>query len=154
MVSICVKAFCCIDSVYTNRLATSIKLTMIFTRTDLPSIATDRSSTLAESYSRNTANSGLQQTQSLPSFASLQEHVNRPNDIEEREMAFTTSQASCHLCSKLKPRFKEVAIAVAELDDIIQAACTKTVRRVCLLPSMRQSSLIITPPRLTLTLVA
>lgn len=41
-----------------------------------------------------------------------------------------SSRLSCDSCTKLKPMVREVAIAVADLDDNVQTYCNKSATRV------------------------
>ena len=107
------------------------KLTMLLAPIELPNIATDHLTASSEAYTRDNEVLRLQQTQSLPSFASFQEHVERSNEIDQSEMASTGSRTTCYLCATLKSRVREVAVTVAELDETVQAACNNTARRVC-----------------------
>ena len=102
---------------------------------DLPSIApayTGQSSA-SQSYgtSGTSQSSRSQHTTSLPSFASFHEHATRTEDPDEVEIAPMSSRLSCYLCTKLKPMVREVAIAVAELDENVQLYCNKSATRVC-----------------------
>jgi hypothetical protein len=80
-------------------------------------------------------------TTSLPSFASFQEHASRTDDPDEVEIAPMSSRLSCYMCSKLKPMVRDVAIAVAELDENVQTYCNQSVTRVCALSEPRLSLL-------------
>lgn len=73
-----------------------------------------------------------QNATSLPSFATLQEHAGRRNDLDDDDVASLSSPLPCHLCTKLVARVKEVANAVAELDEEVQLFCNRSLKRVCL----------------------
>lgn len=75
--------------------------------------------------------SWLQHTTSLPSFATLQEHAGRKNDLDDDDVASLSSPLPCHLCTKLVSKVKEVANAVVELDEEVQATCNNSMKRVC-----------------------
>lgn len=47
------------------------------------------------------------------------------------EIAPMASRLSCHSCNELQPMVQEVANAVAELDENVQAYCNRPVTRVC-----------------------
>jgi hypothetical protein len=72
------------------------------------------------------------QAPSLPSFASFQQHTNRLDDaeVDGPEIAPMAARLTCFSCTKLKPMIREVAIAVAELDENVQSYCNKAVTRV------------------------
>ena len=96
--------------------------------TDLPNI----SRTYPASSARAPENQGShpQQATSLPSFASLSEHASRPDDPDEVEIAPMSARLPCSSCNKLSPLIREVALAVAELDDNVQQYCNKSTTRV------------------------
>lgn len=92
--------------------------------TDLPRIASDKHSYLQTPLSR-------QQTgTSLPPFSSIQEHASRVDEPDEVEIAPMSARLSCYQCTKLEPLIREVAVAVAELDELVQTSCRDTVTRV------------------------
>lgn len=66
----------------------------------------------------------------LPSFAALNEHTARPDDVDIPDIASMSSRLACQTCHKVKPLVRDVAVAVGELDDTVQAQCNKTVLRV------------------------
>ncbi|KAF2172190.1 hypothetical protein M409DRAFT_17430 [Zasmidium cellare ATCC 36951] len=67
---------------------------------------------------------------SLPSFAAFQEHTTtRTDDVDGPEIAPMSSRLSCHSCTKLQPWVRDVAVAVAELDESVQTYCNKSVNR-------------------------
>ncbi|KAK4508151.1 hypothetical protein PRZ48_001889 [Zasmidium cellare] len=67
---------------------------------------------------------------SLPSFAAFKEHATaRPDDVDGPEIAPMSSRLSCQSCTKLQPWVRDVAVAVAELDESVQTYCNKTVNR-------------------------
>jgi hypothetical protein len=72
------------------------------------------------------------QAPSLPSFASFQQHTNRLDDaeVDGPEIAPMAARLTCYSCTQLKPMVREVAIAVAELDENVQSYCNKAVTRV------------------------
>jgi hypothetical protein len=74
----------------------------------------------------------LQSTTSLPSFASLREQADRAEDpdLEGPEIAPMSARLPCYSCTKLKPMVTEVARAIIELDEAVQAHCSKLVSRV------------------------
>lgn len=68
---------------------------------------------------------------SLPSFAAFKEHATtRTDDVDGPEIAPMSSRLSCHSCTKLQPWVRDVAVAVAELDESVQTYCNKSVTRV------------------------
>lgn len=68
---------------------------------------------------------------SLPSFAAFKEHAaTRTDDVDGPEIAPMSSRLSCHSCTKLQPWVRDVAVAVAELDESVQTYCNKSVNRV------------------------
>ena len=71
-----------------------------------------------------------QQQTSLPSFASLSEHANRTGEPDEMEIAPMSARLSCHSCNQLTPLLRDVALAVAELDDYAQQMSNKVFTRV------------------------
>ena len=101
---------------------------------DLPTISSGYSAQVHESqsynYNSHTPRPQSHQTTSLPSFASFQEHANRIDDAEEVEIAPMSARLSCYLCTKLKPLVRDVAIAVAEIDENVQSYCNMSVTRV------------------------
>lgn len=110
-------------------------LIMFAVMTDLPKISTTYSANsvnVSESQTYSSAQSlRTQQTTSLPSFASFQEHASRTDDPDEVEIAPMSSRLSCYLCTKLKPMVRDVATAVAELDENVQTYCHRSITRVC-----------------------
>lgn len=81
-------------------------------------------------HSSTPQSSWSQQTTSLPSFATLQEHAGRKNDLDDDDVTSLSSPLPCRLCTKLVSKTREVANAVAELDEEVQASCNKTMKRV------------------------
>jgi hypothetical protein len=104
---------------------------------DLPRIATTHAVNGSAALSlTSSSNQSSQQSQStsLPSFASFEEHAStRLDDSDEVEIAPMSSRLSCNLCTKLNPRLRDVALAVAELDENIQSTYGKPVTRVCVI---------------------
>ena len=103
--------------------------------TDLPKISTAYLANSANASERHifsgNQSSHSQQTTSLPSFATFEEHAGRTDDPDEVEIAPMSSRLSCYLCPKLKPMVREVAIAVADLDESVRSYCNKSNTRVC-----------------------
>ena len=97
---------------------------------DLPKVLTDSGHATASQSYGTTPTPRPQTTTSLPSFASFQEHAGRPEEPDEVEIAPMSARLSCYLCTKLKPMVREVAIAVAELDENVQTYCNKSITRV------------------------
>ena len=91
----------------------------------VPSLHTTESSAYSSVQS-----SRQQNPTSLPSFASFQEHAGRPDDLVEGGLAAMSSQMPCHLCAKLKPMIRDVAIAVAGLDESVQSYGNASVTKV------------------------
>lgn len=102
--------------------------------TDLPRISPAYNTSVNDAKRYNTGSqtprSQSQHTTSLPSFATFQEHAGRIDDPEEVEIAPMSARLSCSLCTKLKPLVRDVAIAVAEIDENVQSFCNKSVNRV------------------------
>lgn len=74
-------------------------------------------------------------TTSLPSFVSFKEHsATRNDDDDAPEVDSMSSRLSCHLCVKLRPLVKDVADAVAELDESVRAFCNQSTNPVSLPP--------------------
>lgn len=99
--------------------------------TDLPNISRTYSPTsdhASEKYGVR-----LQQSTALPSFASLSEHASRKDDPDEVEIAPMSARLPCDTCNKLTPLLRDVAIAVAELNDYVQHYGNKPVTRVRML---------------------
>lgn len=95
---------------------------------DLP-----RLSPAYENQHSRTLQTPTQPHNSLPSFASFSEHAATRSDdpdVDGPEIAPMASRLSCYLCTKLQPMVRDVAIAVAELDEHVQAYCNKSVTRV------------------------
>ena len=96
--------------------------------TDLPKIP--RTYPSNSSHPLENHGSHPQQSTSLPSFASLSEHASRTDDPDEVEIAPMSARLPCSSCNKLTPLIREVALAVAELDDNVQQYCNKSATRV------------------------
>ena len=99
--------------------------------TDLPRISTPYPPVSAHALENQTSHP--QHPTSLPSFASFSEQASRTDDPDEVEIAPMSARLSCYSCNKLTPLIREVAIAVAELDENVQQYCNKSVTRVCLI---------------------
>ncbi|KAK3675213.1 hypothetical protein LTR78_004722 [Recurvomyces mirabilis] len=71
------------------------------------------------------------QAPSLPSFASFQKHTTRTDDadVDGPEIAPMAARLPCNTCTQLGPMVRNVAIAVAELDENVQMYCNKAVTR-------------------------
>lgn len=71
--------------------------------------------------------------QSLPSFATFSEHtaarVNDP-DVDGPAMAPMASRMTCNSCNKMRSMMREVAVAVSELDELVQHYCNGSAQRV------------------------
>ncbi|KAK5162969.1 uncharacterized protein LTR77_011023 [Saxophila tyrrhenica] len=90
---------------------------------DLPRIATDNKFSIGTPISRQ------QTTTSLPSFASFHEHATRNDEPDEVEIAPMSARLPCSMCTKLKPKIYEVAIAVAAFDETAQTHFSKPTAR-------------------------
>ena len=99
--------------------------------TDLPKISTTYQAVSA--HALESQGPHPQHPTSLPSFASFSEQASRTDDPDEVEIAPMSARLSCYSCNKLTPLIREVAIAVAELDENVQQYCNKSVTRVCLM---------------------
>lgn len=93
--------------------------------TDLPKIPTVYPPTSAHSQGPY-----KQQTPTLPSFASLSGQAGRSDDPDEVEIAPMSARLPCHTCNKLTPMVREVAMAIADLDENVQQYCNKSITRV------------------------
>jgi hypothetical protein len=62
------------------------------------------------------------------------------DEPDEVEIAPMSARLSCYLCSNLKPMVRDVAVAVAELDEAVQTYCNKSVTRV----SLKSSTVLVT----------
>lgn len=103
--------------------------------TDLPKLSTAYQGPSAHVH--ETQRARPQHPTSLPSFASLSEQASRAEDPDEVEVAPMSARLSCHSCNKLTPLVREIAIAVAELDEHVQQYCNKSVTRVCFIFATR-----------------
>ncbi|KXT06038.1 hypothetical protein AC578_1336 [Pseudocercospora eumusae] len=76
-------------------------------------------------------------TTSLPSFASLKEHsaARNDDDVDGPEISSMSSRLSCYLCVKLRPLVKDVADAVAELDQSVRAICNPSLNAPSAVPN-------------------
>lgn len=76
-------------------------------------------------------------TTSLPSFASLKEHsAARNDDVDGPEISSMSSRLSCYFCVKLRPLVKDVADAVAELDESVRAICNPLLNAVSVIATL------------------
>ena len=68
------------------------------------------------------------QSTSLPSIASLRQ--NRNDDLDDPVIAPMSERLTCNSCTQLRPIMHDVSLAVAELDQTVQAHCQRLTNKV------------------------